>query len=264
MNTHLAQDHAQKRLKSKSKHLMQPMHAATMNPANNTASGEPAKHAAADLTDQQPAPQKRSSTAIKLSIRPLKPKQAEQVGQVQANSNDAVRKRLQTHPSRITGLLPSGTINIDRTNRIQLLPEADTNVDMTAPGSDAEDQRRKAAAARYRRSLQLLAKGTAHHAAGPAQALKAKLAQQRNIARMSDDIPTEGNVLSARFDRASDSPERLPSKPQSPLDGLEALCSGQGLHACPKHASALCKLPLPWSVSLPHLHIYLYPTLVCF
>ena len=134
-----------------------------------------------------------------------------------------MRKRLQTHPSRITGLLPSGRINIDRTNRIQLLPQADTNVDMTAPGSDAEDQRRKAAAARYRRSLQLLAKGTAHHAAGPAQALKAKLAQQRNIARMSDDIPTEGNVLSARFDRASDSPERLPSKPQSPLDGLEAL-----------------------------------------
>ena len=40
---------------------------------------------------------------------------------------------------------------------------------------------------------------------------------------MSDDIPTEGNVLSARFDRASDSPDRLPSKPQSPLDGLEAL-----------------------------------------
>jgi hypothetical protein len=129
---------------------------------------------------------------------------------------------MQTHPSRITGLLPSGTINIDRTNRIQLLPQADTNVDMTAPRSGAEEQRDKAA--RCRRKLQLLATGgTAHHAAGPAPVLKAKLDQQRNIARMSDDIPTEGNVLSARFDRASDSPERLPSKPQSPLDGLEVM-----------------------------------------
>ena len=71
--------------------------------------------------------------------------------------------------------------------------------------------------------------------AGPAKALMTKLASERRIHAMGQEAPpTEGNVLSNRFDRSSSSPERMPCQPLGmritlpplPLeepDGLEEL-----------------------------------------